>query len=66
MRAREGPVSTPGEGLLGVGTVLFCFFNFAFVFGHAHGKQKFLGQGLNPHHSSDLSHSSDSARSRTH
>ena len=32
---------------------------------HAHGTQKFLGQGSNRHHSSDLSHSSDNARSLT-
>ena len=29
------------------------------------GMQKLLGQGLNPCHSNDLSHSSDSARSLT-
>ena len=34
-------------------------------FGCTCGMQKFLGQGLNPCHSSDLSHSIDSARSLT-
>ena len=34
-------------------------------FGHAQGMWKFLGQGLNPHVSSDLSHSSDNTRSLT-
>ena len=35
-------------------------------FGHAHGIQKFLGQGSNPHHSSNQSYSSDNIRSLTH
>ena len=34
-------------------------------FGHAHCMQKFLSQGMNPSHSSDLSHSSDDLLSRT-
>ena len=29
------------------------------MFGHAPGMRKFPGQGLNPHHSSSLSHSSN-------
>ena len=44
--------------------VVACFF---FVFlGHTCRMQKFLGQGLNLHHSSDPSHSSDIARSLTY
>lgn len=45
-----------------------CFFFFSsFLFsGHAHGIQKFLGQGLKLSHSSDLSPCSDNARSSTH
>ena len=35
-------------------------------FGCTHSMQKFRGQESNPAHSSDLSHSSDSARSLTH
>ena len=42
---------------------LFIFFNFKiyfnYFFGHACGMQKFLGQGLNPCHSCNQSHSSD-------
>ena len=34
-------------------------------FGHAHGMQKFQGQGLNPCHGCDPSHSSDNAGSLT-
>ena len=33
--------------------------------GHSHSIQKFLGQGLNPHKSSDLSHSSDNTHCAT-
>ena len=36
-----------------------------FFFGHAHGMQKFPGQGSNLHHSSSHSHSSDNARALT-
>ena len=36
-----------------------------FFFGHIHGIQKFLGQGSNPGHSSNLSHSSDNTGSLT-
>ena len=36
-----------------------------FFFGHAHGMKNFLGQGVNPHHSSDLSQCSDNTRSLT-
>ena len=36
---------------------------FFFPFGPGHGLQKFLGQGLNTHHGSGLSHCSDDARS---
>ena len=36
-----------------------------YFFGHAHDMQKFPGWGLKPHHSSDLSHSSDSAKPLT-
>ena len=35
-------------------------------FGYTQGMQKFLGQGSNLCHSSDLSHSSDNAGSLTH
>ena len=38
----------------------------SFDFGHTHGMQKFLGQGLNLHHSSNQSHSSDNTGSLTH
>ena len=34
--------------------------------GHSHSKWKFQGQGLNPCHRSNQSHSSDYARSLTH
>lgn len=37
------------------------FFFFFFNFGWAYGMRKFLGQGLNPQHSSDMSQSSDNA-----
>ena len=36
-----------------------------FFFCCAYGMQKFLGQGSNPHHSCNWSHSSDDARSLT-
>ena len=35
-------------------------------FGCAQGMQKFLGQGLNPCHSSDPSYNSDNAKSFSH
>ena len=35
-------------------------------FGHPWGIRKFLGQGLNLHHSSDPSQSNDNTRSLTH
>ena len=35
-------------------------------FGHAHSVWKFPDWGANPHHSSDLSHSSDNAGSLIH
>ena len=38
---------------------------FSFSFGHACSMKKFLCQGSNPNHSSDLSHHSDNARSLT-
>ena len=38
----------------------------SFTSGRAHGMEKLLGQEANPHHSSDLSHSSDNARSLIH
>ena len=41
----------------------FFFFVFVFFFGHACDMQKFQGQGVNPCHSADPSHSSDNARS---
>ena len=45
--------------------LLFFFFLvfFFFFFGLAHGMQKFLGQELNPHHSSNLSCCSENVRS---
>ena len=43
----------------------FFFFSFFSFFSYAHGIQKFPGQGLKPSHNSNLSHSSDSARSLT-
>ena len=36
-----------------------------FIFGHTHSMQKFLGQGLNPCHSSDPGCCSDNARCST-
>ena len=47
---------------------LFFFFSFFFLntfFGFAHGRQTYLGQGLNLQYSSDQSHSSDNTRSLT-
>ena len=35
-------------------------------FGHTCSIQKFLGQGMNQHHSSPLSHTSDKVRFLTH
>ena len=37
-------------------------FIYLFIFGYSHGREKFLGQGLNLHHSCDPSHSNDNAR----
>ena len=37
-----------------------------FLSGCTHSMWKFQGQGLNPHHSYDLSHNSENARSLTH
>ena len=49
--------------------VFFCccvlFVCFCFLFGCTCGKQMFPGQGLNPCHSSNLSHSSDNTGSLT-
>ena len=45
--------------------VPFLLLLFFFLLGHTHSMWKFLGQGSNPHHSSDQSHSSDNARSLT-
>ena len=47
-------------------TRFFFFFFFFFFSGHIYGMWKFLGQGLNLHHSSDLSHCSGHTRSLTH
>ena len=41
------------------------FLSFLYFGGCARSMQKFLGQGLNLHHSSDLSHSRDNARPLT-
>ena len=38
----------------------------SFFFGHAHGRQKSLGQGSNPHHCNNQSHSSDNSGSLAH
>ena len=47
--------------------ILFIYFYFAErFFCHAHGMQKFLGQGSNPCHSGDPSHCSDNTGSSTH
>ena len=46
--------------------ILFLFVCFFVCFGCACGMHKFLGQGLNLCHSSDLSHCSNSAGSLTH
>ena len=42
------------------------FFYFFFCFGCTHDNQKFLGQGLNPCHSSNLSHNSDISKFLTY
>ena len=42
---------------------LLCSFVFPFSFGCTQGMWKILGQGSNPSHSSNLSHSSDNVRS---
>lgn len=45
---------------------IFTFF-YSFLGGrYAHGMHKSLGQGLNPHFSSDVGYCSDNARSITH
>ena len=46
--------------------ISFWFFVLFHFFGHAQGMWKFPGQGLNPRHNSDLSHSSGNAGSLTH
>ena len=45
---------------------IYLFFTIFFFFGHAHSMWKFLGQGLNQCHSSNLSHSSKNTGSLTH
>ena len=48
-------------------TPLLCLFSVSFsFFVHAHSMWKFLGQGSNPHHSSNPSRCNDNARSLTH
>ena len=42
-----------------------CALFYFIYFGHACSMQKFPGQGLNPHHSSDPSHSDDNTRCST-
>ena len=63
------PRALPAEPLTGA-LVISCkeppLPSFFFLCGHAHGIRKFQDQGLNPHHSSDLSHSGDDTRSLTH
>ena len=44
---------------------LSLIFVFCFLFDYTHDRQKFPGQGLNLHHSSDQSRSSDKAKSLT-
>ena len=39
------------------------YFSFFISYGHVYSMWQFLGQGLNLHHSSDLSHCSDNAGS---
>lgn len=46
--------------------ILFIFFYFFFIFGRTCSMWKFLGQGLNPCHSSDAGRCSNSAGSLTH
>ena len=50
----------------GEGEQLLDDIGFLFLFGCAQGMQNFLGQGLNPGHSSDPSHCSDNASSLNH
>ena len=45
---------------------IILFYFIFIIFGRAHSMQKFPGQGLNLHCSSNQSHSSDNARSLTH
>ena len=45
--------------------LFFYLFSDWLFFGYAHGMQKSWGQGLNPCHSSDLSHNSDNTGSLT-
>ena len=55
--------------ILTVALFNFIIFNSLFIYlfiGQARGMLKFPGQGLNLCHSSDLSHSSENARSLTH
>ena len=53
-RQSKRPENSSIQNLRISNTVFFFFF-----FGHGHFMHKFLGQGLNPHQSSDLNHSSD-------
>ena len=52
------------DNVLGVRVGIF--FVFVFLFGHAHGIWKFLGQGSSPSHIYDLHHSCSSTGSLTH
>ena len=57
LRTQEPQPTRPSEAIL---SFIFQIFSF---FGHTCPLRKFPGQGSNPHHSSDLSHCSDNARS---
>ena len=58
----EGSALSPAAQTLALNTFSFYFFNF----GCAPSRQKFPGQGWNPHHGSNQSHSSDNSRTLTH
>ena len=54
----------PGDKYIQLCRIISLVSHFFFV--HVHGIWKFLGQGSNPHYSSDLSHLNDHAGSLTH
>ena len=53
------------KGLIYIHTYTYICNMYTYIFGYACNMQKFLNQGSNPRHGSDLSHSSDNTRSLT-